>query len=166
MKKNLCSFLVGVLILSACTNQPNTSSSSTVSTDSTAAIAAINKADSAWDIASSQNSAEGWLSYYTDDAIMMPPGEAICTDKASREKSIKNMFAYPGVNMRFQANKTEVSKSADLGYSTGPYQFSYTDASGKEVKETGKFCETWKKQADGSWKCIVDIWNADPAPAK
>jgi ketosteroid isomerase-like protein len=37
------------------------------------------------------------------------------------------------------------------------------DASGKEMYETGKFCETWKKQADGSWKCIVDIWNADPA---
>ncbi len=166
MKKILLSFLLGAAILSACTNQPSTSSSNVGSTDSIDAIAAINKADSAWDIASSQNSAEGWLSFYTDDAIMMPPGEAVCTDKSSREKSIKNMFAYPGVKMRFQATKTEVSKSADLGYSTGPYQFSYLDASGKEVKEIGKFCETWKKQADGSWKCIVDIWNADPAPTK
>ena len=155
--------MVAIILLSACKDQTSTTASSTNSNDSTDAVAAIIKADSLWDDQSAHNSAEGWLSFYTDDAIMMPPGENTCTDKASREASIKNMFAMPGVNMRFQATKTEVSKSGDLGYSTGPYQFSYKDATGKEMHETGKFCETWKKQADGSWKCIVDIWNADPA---
>ena len=155
--------MMAMILLSACKDQTSATATTTSSNDSTDAIAAINKADSLWDDQSAHNSAEGWLSFYTDDAIMMPPGENTCTDKASRETSIKNMFAMSGVNMRFQATKTEVSKSGDLGYSTGPYQFSYKDATGKEIHETGKFCETWKKQADGSWKCIVDIWNADPA---
>jgi len=75
----------------------------------------------------------------------------------------KNMFAMPGANMRFQGTKTEVSKSGDLGYSSGVYQFEYKDAKGKDSRETGKWCETWKKQNDGNWKCKVDIWNADPA---
>ena len=163
MKKILFSSMMAMIVLSACKDQTSATVSTTNSNDSTDAVAAINKADSLWDDQSAHNSAEGWLSFYTDDAIMMPPGENTCTDKASREASIKNMFAMNGVNMRFQATKTEVSKSGDLGYSTGPYQFSYKDASGKEMHETGKFCETWKKQADGSWKCIVDIWNADPA---
>ena len=166
MKNLVFSTLIAVILLAACTSQPSTTASTNSSNDSTAAIIAINKADSAWDLASSQNSAEGWLSYYTDDAIMMPPGEKVCTDKASRETSIKNMFAIPGLKLRFQATKTEVSKALDLGYSTGPYQLTYNDAAGKAVNETGKFCETWKKQADGSWKCIVDIWNADPAEVK
>jgi ketosteroid isomerase-like protein len=163
MKKILFSSMVAMILLSACKDQTGATATTTNSNDSADAVAAINKADSLWDDQSAHNSAEGWLSFYTDDAIMMPPGENTCTDKASREASIKNMFAMPGVNMRFQATKTEVSKSGDLGYSTGPYQFSYKDATGKEMHETGKFCETWKKQADGSWKCIVDIWNADPA---
>lgn len=162
MKKTLFTALVAVIILSACSNQATNSTANTAN-DSSAAVAAINKADSLWDDQSAHNSAGGWLSFYTDDAIMMPPGEKTCTDTASRAASIKAMFAMPGAHMRFQATKTEVSKSGDLGYSTGPYQFSYTDATGKEAHETGKFCETWKKQADGSWKCIVDIWNADPA---
>lgn len=154
-----------LFFLISCNNSSSSTDSTTVNNvdDSTAAVNAINKADSLWDDQSAHNSAEGWLSFYTDDAIMMPPGENTCTDKESRAASIKAMFAMPGANMRFQATKTEVSKSGDLGYSTGPYQFSYNDASGKEVHETGKFCETWKKQPDGSWKCIVDIWNADPA---
>jgi ketosteroid isomerase-like protein len=163
MKKILFSSILAVILFSACTNQSSTASATANSSDSTAAVAAINKADSLWDVQSGLNSAEGWLSFYTDDAIMMPPGEKLSSDTASRAASIKAMFAIPGAKLRFQATKTEVSKSADLGYSTGPYQLTYNDATGKEMHETGKFCETWKKQADGTWKCIVDIWNADPA---
>jgi ketosteroid isomerase-like protein len=163
MKKILFSSLLAIILLSACKDQASTTSNTNGLNDSTIAVNAINKADSLWDDQSAHNSAEGWLNFYTDDAIMMPPGENVCKDKASREASIKAMFAMSGAHMRFQATKTEVSKTGDLGYSTGPYQFSYNDASGKEIHETGKFCETWKKQADGNWKCIVDIWNADPA---
>jgi ketosteroid isomerase-like protein len=163
MKKVLFSSLLAVILFSACNNTTITVAANANSSDSTAAVAAINKADSLWDVQSGLNSAEGWLSFYTNDAIMMPPGEKLSSDTASRAASIKAMFAIPGAKLRFQATKTEVSKSADLGYSTGPYQLTYNDATGKVVHETGKFCETWKKQADGSWKCIVDIWNADPA---
>lgn len=165
MKKILTLLFAGLIYLTACNNQSNKvkNTSAYLNQDSILAMKAIMKADIAWDSVSALNSAEGWLSFYTDDAIMMPPGEKVCLDKASRAASIKNMFATPGVSMRFQGTKLEVSKSGDLGYSTGPYQFSYKDAAGKVAQETGKFCETWKKQPSGNWKCIVDIWNADPA---
>ncbi len=165
MNKFFLSLFSVVIYLSACNNQTNNigNTKSTVNLDSLASIAAIIKADNAWDSLSALNSADGWLSFYTDDAIMMPPGEKVCLDKASRAVSIKNMFAIPGANMRFQATKIEVSSSGELGYSAGAYQFKFKDASGKEALETGKFCETWKKQSDGSWKCVADIWNADPA---
>jgi ketosteroid isomerase-like protein len=156
--------------MTGCNDQKDQSTSSnsdstktTGSNENAAAVAAIMKADSAWDKASEAGSAEGWLSYYSDDAIMMPPGDNVCKDKASREASIKKMFAIPGASLRFQSTKVEVAQSNDLGYAVGVYQWSSKDAAGKDYHETGKFCETWKKQTDGSWKCIVDIWNADPA---
>jgi ketosteroid isomerase-like protein len=165
MKNAFFTLIGGLFILAACNDKSattETKGTSGTNADSLAAIAAIEKADSLWDDQSAHNSAEGWLGFYTDDAIMMPPGENICKDPASRATSIKAMFAMPAAHMRFQATNTEVSKSADLGYSVGVYQFSYKDAAGKDAHETGKFNETWKKQADGTWKCIVDIWNADP----
>ena len=161
-----------VLFLTGCTNEQNQSANYQKTIDSLKAItaqdhsseaAAIMRADSAWDRASEANSVEGWLSFYSEDAIMMPPGEKICKDKASREASIKNMFAILGVSLRFQSTKIEVSRIGDLGYATGVYQWKSKDAKGKNYYETGKYCETWKKQADGNWKCIVDIWNADSA---
>ena len=120
------------VLFTACNNQGNQSTTSpkpdntqtTSSNDHSADMAAIMKADSAWDKASEAKSAEGWLSFYTDDAIMMPPGEAVCKDKASRETSIKKMFATAGVSLRFQTTKVEVSQMGDLGYAVGVYQWS------------------------------------------
>ncbi len=172
MNKYVFALFTTVLFLTGCTNSQNQSANHQKTIDSLKTIiaqdhsseaAAIMRADSAWDKASEAKSAEGWLSFYTDDAIMMPPGELVCKDKVSRGASIKNMFAISGVSLRFQSTKVEVSRMGDLGYAVGVYQFSSKDAKGKVLNETGKYCETWKKQADGNWKCIVDIWNADPA---
>ena len=116
MKKLLLP-LVTVISFTACTNNQNEmgvhqkiidSLNAIIMMDHSSEAAAIMKADSAWDIMSGAKSAEGWLSFYSDDAIMMPPGEKICTDKASREESIKNMFAIPGMSLRFQTTKVDV----------------------------------------------------------
>ena len=32
---------------------------------------------------------------------------------------------------------------------------------GKTVAKTGKYVCVWKKEADGKWKAIRDIWNYD-----
>lgn len=166
MKKYFLPLIAAVISLTACNSQQADNPKPVITEDHSSEAAAIMKADSAWDRVSEAKSAEGWLNYYADDAIMMPPGEKICKDKASREASIKSMFAIPGVSLRFQSTKAEVAKSGDLGYSAGVYQMSSKDAKGNDYHETGKYNEVWKKQADGKWKCIVDIWNADPQPAK
>jgi ketosteroid isomerase-like protein len=163
--------ILSAALFAACNSQQNQSSSSSKTDDAQVAsatdhsvdITAIMKADSAWDKASEAKSADGWLSYYSDDAIMMPPGENACKDKASREESIKKMFAAPGMSLRFQSTKVDVSQMGDLGYAVGVYQYNAKDPNDKDYHETDKYCETWKKQPDGAWKCIVDIWNADPA---
>ena len=164
MKKFLFPLIAWIFFI-ACNNNSQTADHQNT-TDSAANVAAILKLDSAWSKSSETKSAEGWLSYYSDDAIMMPPNEKVCKDKASREASVKNMFAIPGMSLAFQTTKAEVSRSGDLGYAVGVYQWSSKDEKGNDYHETGKYSETWKKQSDGSWKCIADIWNADPQATK
>ena len=168
--KKLFLLLFSAALITACNNQQPQSTASkaentqaAASNDHSADIAAIKRADSSWDKASEAKSAEGWLNFYAEDAIMMPPGENVCKDKSSRETSIRKMFAIPGMSLRFQTNKVELSQMADLGYAVGVYQWTSKDPTGKDYHEAGKYCETWKKQSDGNWKCIVDIWNADAA---
>ena len=164
-----------VIYLTACNNPQNESANYQKTIDSLKAIIAddhsseavtIMKTDSAWSVASQANSVEGWLSFYTPDALVMPPAEKMHTDKESVDKSTRAMFALPGMSLKWQTKKAEVSHSGDIGYSVGVYQWKSKDAKGKDYNETGDYTEVWKKQPDGNWKCIVDIWNADTPPAK
>lgn len=160
-------FVLAMGIFTACTNNNQTADHKDASDSLKASgIAAILKADSAWSKASEAKSANDWLSYYADDAIMMPPNGNVCKDKASREKSIKDMFATPGMSLAFQTTKAEVCNSGEMGYAVGVYQWHSKDPKGSDYHEIGKYCETWRKQSDGSWKCVADIWNADLPAAK
>ena len=33
--------------------------------------------------------------------------------------------------------------------------------SSSEPEDQGKTLEVWKKQADGTWKCVADMWSSD-----
>jgi ketosteroid isomerase-like protein len=67
---------------------------------------------------------------------------------------------------QLSATKVEVAKAGDLAYVSGTYEETMTDASGKPGKDRGKYLEIFRKQTDGTWKCIRDIWNSDlPASA-
>jgi ketosteroid isomerase-like protein len=40
-------------------------------------------------------------------------------------------------------------------------QITVNDSLGNPITEKNKGVTIWKKQPDGSWKNVVDIWNAE-----
>jgi ketosteroid isomerase-like protein len=79
------------------------------------------------------------------------------------------MYQTPGFSLNWQPVKVEVAQSGDLGYTYGTYQLTMNDPAGNPVTDRGKYITVWKKQADGSWKSVADMFNSDlppPAPAK
>ena len=68
----------------------------------------------------------------------------------------------PGHQLRWQPQMAEVSKTADMGWTWGQYQV-VVDG---EVKDSGKYLNVWKRQADGSWKVRADIGNLRPRDAQ
>jgi ketosteroid isomerase-like protein len=56
----------------------------------------------------------------------------------------------------------DVSRAGDLGYTTGPWQF-LKDQDGKPTA-FGSFMTVWKKQANGSWRFVLDLGISNPAP--
>src|ERR1700704_5975824 len=49
-----------------------------------------------------------------------------------------------------------VSRAGDLGYTTGPWQFKRDIKDAKPVA-FGNFMTVWKRQANGSWKFVLDL---------
>ena len=103
--------------------------------------------------------------HYTDDGNVMVPGSPTMTGKDAIAKTMKDVLADPNWSLALQPVQVEVSRSGDLGYTRGTYVLTATDpASQKAATEKGRFVAIFRKQADGSWRVVEDISNAE-APA-
>jgi ketosteroid isomerase-like protein len=127
---------------------------------------ALRDLDIQWAKAVEAKDLDKTVSYYSDDAMVLPPNAAIATTKEAIRNIWKDLLASPGLVFTWKTTKVEVAKSGDMACLSGTYELTMNDASGKPVNDRGKYVEVWKKQTGGSWKVAVDIWNSDlPASA-
>jgi ketosteroid isomerase-like protein len=102
------------------------------------------------------------VGYYSDDAVLLPPNEPIVAGKQAIRASWVSLLS-PNIALAWQANKVDVARSGDLAYVVGRYTLTTRDAEGKPVMDRGKTIEVFKKEADGSWKVVADMYNSDLA---
>src|SRR5437762_4084784 len=140
----------------------------TVSAADTKIEQALRDLDAKWSAAAGAKDVDKTVSYYADDAVVMPPNAPSATTRETIRSAWKEMLTSPGAAISWKATKVEVAKSGDLAYVSGTYEETMTDASGNSMKDHGKYVEIFKKQADGTWKVVADIWNSDlpAAPAE
>ena len=145
-----------VALLSLATACQTTTVADTWAADETT----LRNLDAEWSKAAGAKDIDKTISFYSEDALVMPSNSPVLKGKAVREMW-QGMFSLPGFGGGWKATKVEVATSGDLGYVTGTYEMNETDASGKPKTDKGKYLEVWKKQADGSWKCVADMFNTD-----
>jgi uncharacterized protein (TIGR02246 family) len=103
---------------------------------------------------------DGVVRLYTDDAVFMPPHQpAVRGRKALREW----LGAFPRVS-RFRFDIKDVDGRSDLAYVHGTYAMTlHPPGAAGSVDDVGKYVEIRKRQADGSWLLVFDIFNSDNA---
>jgi len=121
--------------------------------------ATLRNLDAEWSKAAGAKDLEKTVSCYTDDKLILPPNIPSIQGKQGARTMWGGMFSVPGFGGGWKATRVEVS--GDLGWVTGTYELSETDASGKPMVDRGKYLEVWRRQADGSWKCVADMFNTD-----
>ena len=154
------SILLVVLLLSistACQRAATTMTADTRSADEVT----LKNLDADWSKAAGAKDLDKTASYYADDAMVLPPNMAAIHGRPGARGMWQGMFSVAGFGGGWKSSKVEVARSGDLGYVTGTYELSESDPGGKPTTDKGKYLEVWKKQADGSWKCIIDMFNSD-----
>jgi ketosteroid isomerase-like protein len=121
---------------------------------------ALRDLDAEWSKAAAAKDLDKTVSYYADDAIVLPPNAPGATTKEAVRNVWKDTFAIT-VNGSWKATQVAVDKSGNMGWVSGTFEWTTKDASGKEVNDRGKYLAVFKKQADGKWKCVADMWNSD-----
>ncbi len=146
------------LVLSICFALLSFALASTASETDTKALRDL---DAEWSAAAGAKDLDKTVSYYSNDAIVMPPNASSATTKEAIRNVWKDLLAGPGLVMSWKTTKVEVATSGDLACLSGTYELTMNDANGKPVNDRGKYVEVWEKQSDGKWKCGTDIWNSD-----
>ena len=124
--------------------------------------AAIRAAAQDWGKAIGDKNLEQTLSYYADDAWVYPQNAPVAKTPDQRRSVWAAFFATPGASdMEGDITRVDVARSGDLALEYGTFAMTMNDKKGKPITETEKYIVAWKKQADGKWKVIADIWNTD-----
>jgi ketosteroid isomerase-like protein len=100
--------------------------------------------------------------YYSDDAMVLPPNAPAVTGHGAIEAMFKT---FPPITA-FELRTEEVEGTADLAYVRGRYTMTMSPPGAPAIADSGKYLEIWRKQADGSWKSVRDMFSSDiPLPA-
>lgn len=116
--------------------------------------------DEKWSKTAGTHNLDGILSFYSDNAVLLPPNAPIAKTRKAIRSNWEGLAA-PGGSISWVANKVDVSKSCDMAYTYGTYKLAIKLKDGKFFREVGKFLEIWQLQPNGSWKCTVDMFNSD-----
>jgi ketosteroid isomerase-like protein len=152
LRAALCSIIPAVLI--AC---------SSPHFDSSTAQATLLRRDSEWaDAAKSGKDLDKIVSYWTDDALIMFPGQLTIEGKKAIRDYVASSIATPGFSIHWVSEKPQFSPDGKLAYMRGTDELTVPGADGKPLTLQLRGISIWRLDPDGQWRCVVDISNEIP----
>jgi uncharacterized protein (TIGR02246 family) len=125
---------------------------------------AIITRDQAWASAAAARDLERTVSYWADDATLMPPDMTALKGKDAIRGYVAGAFGAPGFHITWKAQEVVVGSGGRLAYEVATNQFTIADSTGTLHTSSGKGVTVWRKDPDGVWRCVIDIWNSLPPP--
>jgi len=118
-----------------------------------------------WSALAEAKDAPKFASFYAEDAVLMMEDAPDIHGKAALAEGVGAMMEDPNFALSFAADDVVVARSGDLAYETGSYTMTMSGPDGTPATETGHYVCVWEKQADGTWKAVVDAPVSDPPAA-
>jgi len=110
-------------------------------------------------MAEETNTRDAFLAFIADDGLLFRPGAV---------NGKKWMIEHPGPPpsdkrplLAWQPSYAGMAVSGDMGFTTGPWE-AKADINDEKPQGYGHFVTVWKKQADGTWKFVVDLGISHP----
>jgi len=101
---------------------------------------------------------DAFMAFIADDGLLFRPG-AVNGKKWMLEHPVPPSDKKPV--LAWQPAFAGMAQSGDIGFTTGPWE-AKGDVNDPKPGNYGHFMTVWKKQADGSWKFVVDLGIAHP----
>lgn len=99
------------------------------------------------------------LSYWTDDAVVLPPGLPPIVGKAALREYVQSSMQIPGFKITWESKDATLSPDGQVGYLFSQNTITLNAPDGTPVTTSGRAVTIWHRESDGEWRCAVDIWN-------
>jgi len=111
--------------------------------------------DAAYNEAFNRGDAAGCASFFAEDVILMAPDQPMIRGRKAFEEIYRSRMATSSGGTHSN-ELVEFGVEGDMAYQVGTYAVTGTSPS-----EQGKFLNVLKRQADGTWKVAVSMFNSD-----
>ena len=134
--------------------------------DPAAEQAKLLRRDVEWaDLASAGKDVEKIVSYWSDDAVLIFPGQPVLEGKAAIRAYVAESLNTPGFKIHWASEKPVFSPDGKLAYMRGKDELTVPGPNGAPVTVHLRGISIWRLDADGQWRCVVDISNEQPPAA-
>ena len=102
------------------------------------------------------------MKFYSSDAVVFLPDKPMIKGADAIRAAMRDAFGDPNVAVAVKPDSVEVASSGDVAYGYGTGTSTITDPGTKAVTTVqSKWVTVFKKQPDGSWQAVADIYNSD-----
>jgi ketosteroid isomerase-like protein len=120
--------------------------------------------DAKWAAAAAEGrDIERILEFWTDDALVYPPGFPVVAGKAGLRGYVQASLAIPGFRITWTSSDVRLSPDGQLAYLLSENTVTAPGPTGQLTTSRGRAVTIWRREPDGEWRCSVDVWNAGPA---
>jgi ketosteroid isomerase-like protein len=97
-----------------------------------------------------------FVSIYAEDAVVMPGGARPFIGHDSILVLLHNLPVFA----EYKQTSDRLEGSGNLAYQIWTYIARVEEPNKPAVVDTGKDVFVWRKEADGNWKVVIEIWNS------
>ena len=124
------------------------------------------KRDAEWAAAAAEGKdVEKIVSYWSDDAVVYPPGQPVAEGKAAIRAFVAASLKIPGFRVSWASEKPAFSPDGKMATLQGKNEMTMTGPDGAPLTVKGRGATVWRLEPDGQWRCTIDIWNDVPPAA-
>lgn len=135
--------------------------------DAAAESAKLMQRDAHWaDLATAGTNVDSVVAYWSDDAVVMEPGQPVVEGKAAIRKYVEESYKTPGFKIHWVSEKPVFSADGTMAYMRATDEMDVPGPNGAPMTLHLRGYSIWTLDPDGQWRCVVDIANEAPLPAQ
>ena len=163
MRKLVGRVMFGLIVLALMGSCTTAQKAETPKADTAAITAAVDSINKAFTAAIAARDTESVVSFYADDAEVLPPGSPRASGKDGIRAAWVGFLRIPDLSLTPQSVKVLNSDAGDLVVDVGSYTMKAKGPKGP-IEDVGKYVTVYRK-TDAGWRIVVDTFNSDKAPS-